>query len=211
MTANQFASYVAHALGDQRNYELRQRLVFNLMFYRAKLIRQDVERNKISPLLLQTLKVELESVSSVEDTVFTSEDKVLRSKDILPTPVRLKGNSPFYSVSSLDKNKKKVLFSHVDLEQLPYLELEKYAATLPRYAYREYLYCPTKTKFRKVEVVSPFANPFAVAKFNGTILTQDDEFPIPDDMADTIIDNILTKKYPLVSKKEIDFNTEINE
>ena len=112
-TANEFASYVAFQLGNADNFELKQRLIYSLIFYRAEAIRRDLERNKIHPDLLQTIKIPLSLINSTETEISFAEDKkILRSVDPIPHPVRIKNASPFYSVSSSIKGRKKILLTY---------------------------------------------------------------------------------------------------
>lgn len=106
-TLNSIAEDIAYSLGEQFNMTLRESIKNSIIDYRALFIRQDLENNNLSYTdYLQSFCIALEKVDKSECTGIVTNERVLRSVEKLPKPLRLKNNGrvSFKYVGSVDRS-----------------------------------------------------------------------------------------------------------
>ena len=165
-----------------------RQVLFILNYYRAFLIRQDVEKARpISPFLMQELTLDLEC--SDKGIGFITKDGILRTTTQIPKPVE--GHMKDY-LSYVGRADFEDRWTELSLQSLNSIESTKHAGRFPRWFVREnYIYVkfpPTKT-LSKVLVRGVFEEPEIVAKLAGKIAPfqgQEWDYPISSNMLNTI-------------------------
>lgn len=218
MTLNQIAEDIAYKLGDQFNHTLNESIKHTLIYYRSKFIRDDIEKNGINiNTYYQTIVLNLEKVNKLEDVgadvaclaSFCDTAKnnkkyiILKSKEKLPNFVKLKSinNSPFKYIGSIDRLKR-FKYSSPDtlefLQHLPYQNNEIYY-----YISNNYVYLLNTIEICNFLIEGIFDNPREAYKLCEEGKFKDDnEFPISNDLLFYIVNNIVTKEYPLINKPD---------
>lgn len=121
---------------------------------------------------------------------------ILRTEDKIPSPVVTGSSSPFEYVGGLDKS---TPYGYIPLYLSSTLSSNKFTSKIPRYTYRNgYVYIITFGKWSKaikyVNISGVFADPTKAEKFNNCVgadcYTDDDRFPVPEDMVITIQDMV---------------------
>lgn len=220
-TLNEIAENIAFKLGEQFNYTLRESIKDTVINYRAKFIRDDAERNVFNSLpFVQTISVDFEEISIFDafdgdyscitaicpDVATRQKYKVLRSKEKVPMPLRLKtqGVSPFMYVGSLTGDK---MFTPTTLETFPYVAELKYNSKNIYYIYiNERLFiinnlnaCDINETLRICTVLlkGVFENPREAQSICKTITysVDDASFPIGRDMLLLISNGIVKGEY----------------
>lgn len=218
MTLNQIAEDIAYKLGDQFNHTLNESIKHTLIYYRSKFIRDDIEKNGINiNTYYQTIVLNLEPVNILEDVgadiaclaTFCNSAKnnkkytILKSKEKVPNFIKLKSinNNPFKYIGSVDRLKRFRYGSPETLEflqHLPYQNNEIYY-----YISNNYVYLLNTLKICNFLIEGIFDNPREAFNLcQGTTFKDDNEFPISNDLLFYIVNNIVTKEYPLINKPD---------
>lgn len=120
VTLNGLAEVIAFKLREQYNDTLKESIKTDFIDYRSLFIRRDLERNPMSYLdFLQTVCVEMEEADSSYCVGLPSGCTVLKSKQVLAKPIRLKSNgrSNFTFVGTVDKG---ISFSFTTQHEMQY-------------------------------------------------------------------------------------------
>lgn len=218
MTLNQIAEDIAYKLGDQFNHTLQESIKHTLIIYRSKFIRDDISKNGINAnTYYQSAVLEFEKVNKLSDVganisclaSFCSsakEDKefiILKSKKQIPAFIKLKsaGDSPFKFLGSVDRLKRFKYATPDTLEYLTYLPYQK--GEIYYYIGDNYVYLLNTSEICNALIEGIFDNPREVfALCNGDTFADDSEFPISNDLLFYIVNNIVTKEYPLIYKDD---------
>ena len=102
----QLISEIAHSYGQPNNYSLREKIRSVIVHTRAEIIRRSYENhNYVDKLLTQRFKVTLTSVVDgdfelPEELQDIPIDKIKRTNQKVPRPIRLTNNLPFDRVST---------------------------------------------------------------------------------------------------------------
>jgi hypothetical protein len=185
-----------------RNVRLSPRHVYNkIVTVRSKLISQEAKkRQKINQWNYQTLPcVELIKVDAHECPCIAPVGcEILRSKFPIPKPLTNLNSHLIQSVTTIDGN---TVFNETTFQDKKYKAGSKYSSNKPDYYFRNnYLYVTHKSGLKVITITALFDNPLDVIKFESyckencvdckedcdSIL--DNEFPIDNDMIDTLVD-----------------------
>lgn len=225
-TLNEIAENIAYKLGDQFNHTLKESIKDTLINYRAKFIRDDLDKNSTSDVhfhqvgtiqfevinLLTAFNADYSSVTSVCTDVLLQENyKVLRSIQDIPTPLRSKASSriPFSYLGRVDGSKNFIyttLDKYVYIKTLPYSLNTIYYTIINSKVYilNNLSKCDVNDTLGICNVLFKgiFENPrdFYDVCNNTDIFIDDLPFPIGRDMLMSISNNILKGEYPLVNK-----------
>ena len=196
---NEAAELIAIRMGGQFNEVLKDSIKFSIKYYRAEFIRQDMERNRTSPLYIQKYIAILKKVDKADSALIDVDCNILRTTNPIPTPVRVKG-APFKFVGSPDGKK---IYTYGELEELPFLKHLKFNPNIIKYTYiNNYGYILNTSKLKWARFDAPYASPELVgidtADSSGICYTDDMEFPIPIDMLRSITQGILSQELRLV-------------
>lgn len=183
-TLNQIAESIAFSLGEQFNDTLQESIKNDIIEQRAFLIRDDINRNGVSITdYTQSYTVELEKVDKSECPALSIGQYVLKTKQKIAKPLRLKNNGAmnFKSITTVDRS---FILSYANINSLKYqthLPLQDKAIY---YSYNNgYLYVLNTLKPCKLLIEGVIADPREINDCNNPNVFPDDiEFPIGKDM-----------------------------
>ena len=105
MSLNEIAYSIAEDLNRPQDLVLIKRLKFAINYWRAFLIRQDVERNNQSGEYIQTITVPVQLVDKGDNCYVEVGCKILKTSSKIPTPVNLKAEGVFNYVGAVNMKK----------------------------------------------------------------------------------------------------------
>lgn len=212
-------SELAHSLGQPNNHVLRENLKLLIIQTRNECIRRSYENHGyVDKGLTQRFRVTLIEVNDGDITIpdeikdYVAIDKIKRTTEKVPRPVRLTNNLPFDRVSSV---------GYANNREFPYIKetTARFRNSVPglcgaiSYDYINeylYLYPPRRGTFELNQIVieSAFEHPNEISLGNGEITTDnliydDNEYLIPEDMYGQIKD-IIYKRDLLNQHRETD-------
>lgn len=212
-------SELAHSLGQPNNHALRENLKLLVIQTRNEVIRRSYENHGyVDKGLTQRFRVTLIEVNDGDITIpdeikdYVAIDKIKRTTEKVPRPIRLTNNLPFDRVSSV---------GYATNREFPYIKetTARFRNSVPglcgaiSYDYINeylYLYPPRRGTFELNQIVieSAFEHPNEISLGNGEITTDnliydDNEYLIPEDMYGQIKD-IIYKRDLLNQHRETD-------
>lgn len=196
---NQIGERIAYALNDPLNYMLKENIKFSIRYWRAMLIRRDIAQNGLSDEFLQRIYLDLIKVDKADACNFNLDCvKVLRTKNKIPKPIRLKTDVLFKFLGSVDGKP----FTYTEYEEIPYTCYNKFTSKSIRYTYiNEYIYVFNNTLLKKIAIQTPFVDPYQANNIcdDTTCFNDDSEFPCPEDMIQQIVSGILSGEFKMVN------------
>ena len=212
-------SELAHSLGQPNNHVLRENLKLLIIQTRNECIRRSYENHGyVDKGLTQRFRVTLTEVNDGDITIpdeikdYVAIDKIKRTTEKVPRPIRLTNNLPFDRVSSV---------GYANNREFPHIKetTARFRNSVPglcgaiSYDYINeylYLYPPRRGTFELNQIVieSAFEHPNEISLGNGEITTDnliydDNEYLIPEDMYGQIKD-IIYKRDLLNQHRETD-------
>ena len=212
-------SELAHSLGQPNNHVLRENLKLLIIQTRNECIRRSYENHGyVDKGLTQRFRVTLIEVNDGDITIpdeikdYVAIDKIKRTTEKVPRPIRLTNNLPFDRVSSV---------GYANNREFPYIKetTARFRNSVPglcgavSYDYINeylYLYPPRRGTFELNQIVieSAFEHPNEISLGNREITTDnliydDNEYLIPEDMYAQIKD-IIYKRDLLNQHRETD-------
>ena len=212
-------SELAHSLGQPNNHVLRENLKLLIIQTRNECIRRSYENHGyVDKGLTQRFRVTLTEVNDGDITIpdeikdYVAIDKIKRTTEKVPRPVRLTNNLPFDRVSSV---------GYANNREFPYIKetTARFRNSVPglcgaiSYDYINeylYLYPPRRgtLELNQIVIESAFEHPNEISLGNGEITTDnliydDNEYLIPEDMYGQIKD-IIYKRDLLNQHRETD-------
>lgn len=225
MELNRIAENIAYKLGDQFNHTLKESIKDTLIVYRAKYVRDDLARNPISYMdfeqeyTIGTTKVNLLDEFKANKFCITSicsnnEElecyTILKGDKKIPKAVRIKlGNKDNYTyIGTVDGMKR---FHYTTLDQFKFLNTLSYNKNTIWYTFiGERLYVLNNLNCNdlldsleicNILIRGIFVDPRDVWSFcESERFTDDNEFPIAEDMLMSMSNAILRGEYPLLGK-----------
>ena len=199
-------SELAHSLGQPNNHVLRENLKLLIIQTRNECIRRSYENHGyVDKGLTQRFRVTLIEVNDGDITIpdeikdYVAIDKIKRTTEKVPRPIRLTNNLPFDRVSSV---------GYANNREFPYIKetTARFRNSVPglcgaiSYDYINeylYLYPPRRgtLELNQIVIESAFEHPNEISLGNGEITTDnliydDNEYLIPEDMYGQIKDII---------------------
>ena len=212
-------SELAHSLGQPNNHVLRENLKLLIIQTRNECIRRSYENHGyVDKGLTQRFRVTLIEVNDGDITIpdeikdYVAIDKIKRTTEKVPRPIRLTNNLPFDRVSSV---------GYATNREFPYIKetTARFRNSVPglcgaiSYDYINeylYLYPPRRgtLELNQIVIESAFEHPNEISLGNGEITTDnliydDNEYLIPEDMYGQIKD-IIYKRDLLNQHRETD-------
>ena len=212
-------SELAHSLGQPNNHVLRENLKLLVIQTRNECIRRSYENHGyVDKGLTQRFRVTLIEVNDGDITIpdeikdYVAIDKIKRTTEKVPRPIRLTNNLPFDRVSSV---------GYANNREFPYIKetTARFRNSVPglcgtiSYDYINeylYLYPPRRgtLELNQIVIESAFEHPNEISLGNGEITTDnfiydDNEYLIPEDMYGQIKD-IIYKRDLLNQHRETD-------
>ena len=214
----QLVSEIAHSVKQPNNKALRENLKLIIIQTRNEVIRRSYENhNYVDKGLVQRFKVSLTTVNDGDITLpegyeDVEIDKIKRTTQKVPRPVRLTNNLPFDRVSSVGFKTSRE-FPFIKETTARFRGSVPGLCAMPCYDYiNEYIYIfPPDSKSVDVNAIiieSAFEHPNVVALANGDITAEQDwldenEYLLSEDMIGQIKE-IITKRDLLQNIRETD-------
>ena len=206
-TLNEISYNIARLLGKNTDPQTIAQVKFNVLYYRALLIRRSLERNPdmFETGLYSILRcVPMEKVNAVECPIdVVSCQWFMRSEKPIPKPVHTKGD-PFIYVGTVDGMRG---FSWASPVALDKLKFNRYTpGDSPRYFYLgDYLYIMNAFP-EQIRLVGIFEDPTKFRSITGCdgkpVYNSDEEFPMPLDMVQQVTVSLLSGEYRLLKPAE---------
>lgn len=206
MTLNQLADSIANQLRQPFNHELRERIKDLFKEEMSLYIRRSIKEHGIDDILKISYTAKLKLVDELNDPIEDSKkkDKLLRTQFRIPTPVRIKNDSPFTFVGSANRRTsiaKRNLREH-------YL-MHSFSSTGISFSYDYingyiYLYDHKDNKYKSdyILIESIFESPEEVLSIYDDVDGQDIQLPMPADLVAIIRDKVL-QRVGSVQQKDI--------
>lgn len=211
-TLNNIAEDIAFSLGEQFNETLKESIKNDIIEQRAFLIEQDVERNGVNSFdYVQSYCIELERVNQSECPELSIGKYVLKSKQRIANPLKLKNNgaSNFKSITSVNRS---TILSYANLNSLKYHKMLPLQNNVTYYSFNNgYLYVLNNLKPCKLIVEGIVSDPREIKDCNFPDKFPDDvPFPIGKSMITRLKDFIRKTYSPsLIKDEEIKVNKDV--
>jgi len=184
----EIATEIIEALGQVDNTPLYNRVKRLIIEGRAELIRRDVRKTGIDDDYIQYVSVNMIKVPSIDlPNVSTNVcGSVLRTKNRIPSTVRVANNTPFMYVGTSDRAYPYVYVSNAT--GVTRMRNSKYFVNVIMYCFvNGYIYIyATDNNIANITIGHPFINPHLIddsnSTFNKEYVEDTDEFLIPEDM-----------------------------
>ena len=180
--------------------------------YRAKLIKQDLDKGKVpNPAYVQVLQaLELEEVDEAEGTTVDTDYQTFRTKLQIPKVLDLNFKQGFFYVGTVTGQE--IQFSSE--AKARWQEHKKYTSNDPvAYLKDNYIYVTNDRNFRYITVRGVFEVPPEVSHLNNpnetvTDVTENSPYPIPINMLPTLKEMILKVELGIESRAYSDLTND---
>jgi hypothetical protein len=210
LTLNEISERIAYALNEPLNYILKENIKFSVKYWRALLIRRDVATNGMSNSFLQRFYMDLIKVDKADACNFNLDCvTVLRTKNPIPTPVRLKSDSLFKFIGTVDGKS----FPEVEYEEIPYTCYNKFTNNSIRFSYiNNYIYVFNNTKLKKLALQYIVEFPETINNFctEDSCYNDDMPFPCPADLVQQIINGILSSEFKILNPNDEEVKIDVD-
>lgn len=177
---------------------------FIVDYYRAALLRRDVEKNSfISPDYEQDLGcIEFEKVDKADCCSIEVDCDIYKSVKEIPTPVRLYDKPAITFFGAVDKQ---TSFDLILSIRAPYINYSKWTSKRPRgYYMNKHLWIPEKYGVTKANARIITEQPALVSQFidcdNEACYTDDSPYPMPADMIETLVKMVMSTEGQIMLK-----------
>ncbi len=208
MTLNEIAYNIADLAGKTDVPHFIERVKFNILYYRALLLRRDEDRNsRIPEQFLQSMCVPMEQVNASDCSGVSSDCNIMRSVDRIPNPVHIKRGNAFIYVGSVDNEKS---YAPTTTSQLPYIQYSTFTANHPLYYIQDWYLYVVNSISQTIRVKGVFEDPRKLEVYNceGEKFDDDSRFPCTADMVQRITASLVNGELQLVNN--IDDGNEVN-
>jgi hypothetical protein len=202
ITLRSLSENIAYKLGDQFNYTLRQSIIIDIIHWRAVLIRRDLERNPLSYNgFINSICVQLEEADKSYCSGLPSKCTVMKSKEKIARPLRLKSNgrTNFFFVGDVHKSTSYVFANQNEIVYNCHLEFQD---EVIYYGFKnDYLVVYNNPLQCKVLLEYIVDDPRDIESCDyPDILAEDLEFNLSSDLASEISSIIYRERRPTVIK-----------
>jgi len=207
-TLRTYATQIIDSLSRPFDEMLLRRVMDLIINERAVLIRQEMGKGDSHHYYTFPYEVELEVIEGVDDNIIYGE-RILRSINKIPTPIRLSGPEPFIHVSGVGGPTLTWISSATEYKFRKYMD--KIADAIVYLWKNNRLYILNNIKLEKVIALAPYENPYIYLEgydpqtiLDGTAIVcdLDMEFPIPIDMIQNIKSRLLSGELSILDDKD---------
>ena len=204
-TLNQYAARIANMVNQPNNHELKERVKDMIKTMFANRIRQSVEKNGIDDILKLTFIAPVEELkySDILPTEYRVANKIrlLGTKYKVPTPVRIQSDAPFAFVGDTGRP----TCSPTGYPRA-YIILNGHIIIAEKVGTKD---IDDRRPINEVMITGIFENPDEVLSFFKNEDGQDIELPLPNDMLESIIQEILKTEFGIYPQ-DLDIKTNNN-
>lgn len=211
MTLNQIVDSLADSFSRSFDVAFKERLKFTVQYWRARLIKQEIDKGNYHDLFYHTIVLPLKNVDLIDNCSVTLDCPILRTTDKVPAPVRFRGVKSFAFVGSTTG---KIKFEYSNLDMLD-IKLEgKYRSKAIFYEYRnDYIYVFNNLKLKNIAIRGVFADLEKLKQYqcnDDVCYTDDMPYPLPEDMIALLVNGLLSNEFRIMGKedKEVDIDIE---
>ena len=212
---NKIAEEVLLAINKPFDFATHKRIKELIIQARAERIRQSVEKNGIDNIYVQSYNPNLVQVDIADSCNIDVGCLVLRTEFPIAQPIRYKTDVPFLYVGSIDG---KISYTYASsTQEILSATKSKFMKHIPRYIYiNGYLYIYNVKRVKYISIKAPYENPnIAYTNCSGICYNDDMEFPLPLDMINSIIKEIVSTGILIATKQlpedeEVKINEEPN-
>ena len=209
-TLNQYASRIAHLVNQPNNHVLKERIKDMIKTMFANRIRQSVEKHGIDDILKLSYDLKLTYSVTVKENNTTTKYNGFKSSSKIATPIRIENDAPLLFVGT----KEGVPYQYVNSNSfLKFIKSGRQTHS-PIGCYlisNGELYVHLKdnssSTTQDVTITAIFENPDEVLGILNSDDGQDVELPFPNDMLESIIQEILKVEFNIYPK---DLDIKIN-
>jgi hypothetical protein len=214
MTLNEIAESIATGLGKPTDIMLIERLKFTIKYWRARLLKQEVDKGNDNDMFLHRFIAPLKLVDQSDNCSVIAGCDILRTVDRIPNPIRKRGVKSYAYVGSANW---KVRFEHCSIEDLHIKLASKYRKNVIYYDLIDgYGYVLNNTKLEWLGFKGVIGNLDLLKKYqceltsNNICYNDDMDFPLPEDLVQFVINGILSNELKIVAKddKEVQIEEE---
>lgn len=210
VTKNKIAFDIAMDLGRDTDLDFIEQLKFEIDVLRARLIRQDIERNANSREHLKSITLQAEPVDVTDSCYVDIGCDIYRTSVKVPLPLRQKGVSAFRYVGPVriptNTPIPLVPFTYIEPESIMFLKYDKRInKNYPLYTYvNGYLYFYSFAGTR-VLIEDPFTDPMSAMLMDlcansVSCYTDDEPYPLAADLVPILKRMIIEEKLPIIAR-----------
>lgn len=209
---NQYASRVAHIVGQPDNLSLKERIKDMIKDYFAKYIIQSIDKNGMNDnyklsLIVSLNPVESSKVGTGNDAYYT--EYITSTK--IPKPMNIKNDAPFISVCIPNSSKifaymtkltQRISVSHTptrSFRSYSYSDnkiLVKFISNINNDTFKNFIDVGTP----KIEVTGIWESPEEVIGFYNIDDNQDLDIPFPNEMMSLVLADLLKVEFNIIPK-----------
>ena len=205
---------IADGLGKSHDVAFKNKIKFAVKYWRAFLIKRDLERNVIDKQLLQTICLPLEYGANDVCCSVVTGCKGLKTIAKVPKAIRIKSPSYFSSVTT---PKFKKLYP-LERGAWQVIDSEKYGKNLMYYdLINSYMYIKKAVNLSHVLVTGIWEDPETLAQCHsgdlGVDCYADGDFPISSDLVTTITEGLISNELRIINPDDqtVDINSKNND
>jgi hypothetical protein len=196
MTLNKIAYFVADRLGEPDNDTLIAEIKYAVSYWRAFLLRQEVEKNGQSGEYVQSMIVPVELVDAGDNCYIEVGCQVLKTKLKVPMPLNIKGDSPFNYIGTVNMKKPFGWRNHstIGLSFTGKKNQTFYTFT------NGFIYVWGNNLIDYITVSGIFADPLEALDLciNSENCVDDDaDYPMPSHLEHTIVEGLISRTFAL--------------
>lgn len=202
---NQISQSYISAIGKDYDYALQERIKFAIKYWRAKLIRQEFERNPPDTKLKQSFVMGLINTDDAASCLVQSGCNVKRTTTKVPTPITVKSPDPFSYVGPAKTWMQEDVLAYKHVSTTGKMIGQKYTRYTKTTFLYEYLngYVYTNNCLSNYILFSGyFEEPERAVEAcvdSVNCITDDDNFPIGMHMLDTILQGLAAGELKMIT------------
>ena len=211
MTLNQIVDSIADSFNRSFDVMFKERIKFTVKYWRATLIKREIDKGNYHDLFFHTIVLPLSNVDIADNCLINVDCPALRTTNKVPTPVRYRGGRSFAFVGSPTG---RIKFEYTNLDTLDIKLSGKFRDKATFYDYRnDYIYILNNVKYEYIAIRGVFSDLDKLKSYqcnDGVCYTDDQEFPLPDDLVASMINGMLNNELKIFAKedKEVDIDVE---
>lgn len=196
MTLNKIAYFIAGRLNEPENDVLIAEIKYAISYWRAFLLRQEVEKNGQSGEYVQSMVIPLELVDSGDNCYVEVGCKVQKTKIKVPLPLNIKGDNPFNYVGYTNmlrpfgwRNQSTVAFSFTGKKNKIFYTFNN-----------GYIYIWGNNLIDYITISGIFADPMEAVELcidSANCIEDDAEYPMPTHLEKTIVEGLISGTFAL--------------
>lgn len=196
MSLNKIAYFIAGRLNDPDNDVLIAEIKYAVSYWRAFLLRQEVEKNGQSGEYTQSMVVPLELVDAADNCYIEVGCKVQRTKVKIPFPLNIKGDNPFNYVGTVNGNRPFGWRNHSTIAYTFNGKEKKIYYTINN----GFIYVWGNNKIDYVTISGIFADPTEAVELcidSEKCIGDDAPYPLPSHLEKTIVEGLINGTFAL--------------